>query len=412
AEMFNLDFLSNNSSSNSMTNLRGTELFNAAKKRCNSILTQCKNVGATSDQITANYELAIDKDCIAYEQGLSKMNDNLKSNVRSANLMLQKARLAVQTNKNQYDAKGCIAALETCMTDDMVCGDDYAKCLDPTKKYIDENGEVVLGQNIGSIIDFTSDYENSKINSDFVKSSINAATNTTDGKGIVRYLMEKIGTGDKVTDGGLCRAVLDKCQRYTYDSNNTSKYNPYNDVVVNYIQRAMVNIRAAQSQIISDYASSCMTDIATCYNQQMSQVNAWSSSASVASIYRVMQGACYNVALTCAYAVFHDTKPCEKDEDGKELTDAEQKACLLKNVSEMFYQNMLCPSNSVWDTKGGTIGTRGCRATLTTACFINDHCKCAAGYVIQNGGCYPACDTGKSYATETATTCTDTTESK
>ena len=71
ANMFNLDFLAD-TSTNTMTNLRGTELFNAAKKRCNTILTQCRNVGASADQITANYELAIDKDCIAYEQGLNK----------------------------------------------------------------------------------------------------------------------------------------------------------------------------------------------------------------------------------------------------------------------------------------------------------------------------------------------------
>ena len=301
ANMFNLDFLAD-TSTNSMTNLRGTELFNAAKKRCNTILTQCRNVGASADQITANYELAIDKDCIAYEQGLNKMNDSLKTNVRSANLMLQKARLAVLQNKNQYDAKGCVSALNTCMIDDMVCGENYTKCLDPTKRYIDENGNVVLGQNIGKILDFMETYDNSKINTDFVEQSMNSQFDVSDGKGIVRYLMQKIGTGDKVTDGGLCRPVLDKCQRFTYSTASNSKYNPYNDIVVNYIQRAMVNIRAAQTQIISDYASTCMTDIATCYSQQVSQVNSWSSSASVDSIYRVMSGACYNVALTCAYA--------------------------------------------------------------------------------------------------------------
>ena len=91
SDLFNLDFLNNNSSS--MSNLRGTDLYNAAKKRCNSILSQCKEAGATQQQLTANYDLAIDKDCIAYEQGLTKMNETLVSNVRSANLMLQKARL-------------------------------------------------------------------------------------------------------------------------------------------------------------------------------------------------------------------------------------------------------------------------------------------------------------------------------
>ena len=135
ADMFSLDFL-NTDSTSSFSNLRGRELYNAAKKRCNTLLTQCKSAGATPGQITGNYDLAIDKDCVAYENGLKKMNETLVSNVRSANRMLQKARLAVLQNKNTYDAKGCIGALEACMKDDMVCGENYFKCVDPTKKYI------------------------------------------------------------------------------------------------------------------------------------------------------------------------------------------------------------------------------------------------------------------------------------
>ena len=170
ADMFSLDFL-NLDSSSSFSNLRGTDLYNAARNRCSTILNQCKGAGATSKQITGNYDLAIDKDCIAYEKGLKKMNETLVSNVRSAELMLQKARLAVLQNKNQYDAKGCIAALDTCMRDDMVCGDDYFKCVDPTKRYIDENGEVVLGQNITNITEFMQNYNNAGIDATYLTSA-------------------------------------------------------------------------------------------------------------------------------------------------------------------------------------------------------------------------------------------------
>ena len=383
ADIFNLDFLNTNTSS--FSNLRGTELYSAAKKRCNTILTQCKEVGATSQQITGNYDLAIDKDCIAYEQGLTKMNETLVSNVRSANRMLQKARLAVLQNKNQYDAKGCIGALDACMSDDMVCGDDYSKCLDPTKTYIDENGKVVLGQNITKITDFMQNYNNANINAEFLA---NAASNvsidtascaakdssdTTNGTGScnVKYLLQKIGTKQKVTDEGLCRAVLDKCQAYTYDSNGN--YKPYNDVVVNYVQRAMVNIKAAQQRVISDYASSCMVDIASCYNQQVTQVNAWSSAASINSVYNVMRGACRNVALTCAYAVFAtDTTSCPDKNDEK----------CINSISEMFYQSLLCPTNSTYQTTDGITDKDG---------YVNQKCKCNNGYQPYNGQCLTAC---------------------
>ena len=78
ADMFSLDFL-NTDSTSSFSNLRGRELYNAAKKRCNTLLTQCKSAGATPGQITGNYDLAIDKDCVAYENGLKNCWSNLCS---------------------------------------------------------------------------------------------------------------------------------------------------------------------------------------------------------------------------------------------------------------------------------------------------------------------------------------------
>lgn len=409
SDLFNLDFLNNNSSS--MSNLRGTDLYNAAKKRCNSILSQCKEAGATQQQLTANYDLAIDKDCIAYEQGLTKMNETLVSNVRSANLMLQKARLAVLQNKNQYDAKGCIAALDTCMTDEMVCGENYEKCLDPTKRYIDENGKVVIGQDITYIRDFMESYDNSVINTEFLRNAAatgkvvgieackkdisgtsgeNGAANG-DGWCAVKYLLQKIGTGVRVTEG-LCRPVLDKCQRYTYDGNNN--YQPYNDIVLNYIQRAMVNIKSGQEKVIADYAANCMVDVATCYNQQVTQVNAWTSSASVGSIRNVMRGACRNVVLTCGYAIFDDCEnACEYFQDSDRKTqcmescpkgDAPKEGDIIDAVSDMFYNSMLCPDNSTYSTTPKA-------SAQNKDQYVNDLCVCNTGYEPHSSQCLSLC---------------------
>ena len=394
SDMFSLDFL-NTGTGGSFSNLRGTDLYNAAKRRCNTILNKCKEAGATIQQITGNYDLAIDKDCVSYEQGLTKMNETLVSNVRSANLMLQKARLAVLQNKNQYDAKGCIAALENCMKDDMVCGDDYFKCVDPTKTYIDENGEVILGQKISNITAFMTKYNNASITDEYLEnayenqviSSDKCTEDTTDstakggndGSCMVKYLLKKIGTGQNITDEGLCRAVLDKCQRYTYT--NDGKYDAYNDIVVNYIQRAMVNIRAAQYNIISDYSSTCMVDIANCYNQQVTQVNTWSSAATADSVYKVMRGACRNVALTCAYAVFaEDKESCPTT--GNVIADT-----CINSISNMFYQSLLCPDNSTYQTQ-----TAGC--TDTSRC-VNTRCQCNSGYTPQGTSCIKSSTSGQ-----------------
>ncbi|MBR2286184.1 MAG: hypothetical protein IJ866_01875 [Alphaproteobacteria bacterium] len=405
-DIFSLDFLNLGSNTSSISNLRGTELYNTARRRCSTILNSCKNAGATQAQITGNYDLAIDRDCVAYEAGLKKMNETLVSNVNSANLMLQKARLAVLQNKNQYDAKGCVAALETCMKDDMVCGDNYYKCVDPTKAYIDENGEVVLGQDITVIQSFMTEYNNSAINSAFLQSAYGSetqiGTNTcaNDGKCVIKYLLQKIGTKEKATDEGLCRPVLDKCQYYTYDSNK--KYKQYNDIVVNYVQRAMVNIKAAQQKIISEYASSCIADVAACYNSQITQVNSWASAASTTNIYSVMRGACRSVALTCGFALFtgeptikpYDDLPVgDKTYHVSQCTAAGSQTygtagyndAIINCVSDMFYQSLLCPDNSTYTSTAGTIATNG------DAGYVNTQCVCNSGYVAWSGACVAAC---------------------
>jgi hypothetical protein len=333
--------------------------------------------------------LAIDKDCIAYEQGLTKMNEALVSNVRSATRMLQKARLAVLQNQNTYDAVGCIGALETCMTDEMVCGEDYKKCLDPTKKYIDENGNVVLGRNVNYIQDFMTNYNNASVSQSWLASAATApiddeaCARAGDGSCVVRYLLSKIGTSQKATDSGLCRPVLDKCRAYTYDTRGN--YMQYNDIVVNYIQRAMVNIRAAQYKIVSDYASTCLTDIATCYNNQVSQLSSWSATAAASSVYNIMRGACRNVALTCGYAVFADNQTS--------CPSGNADTC-IESISEIFYQSLLCPDNSTYvlRTTNQTISENN-----TDGGWVNKLCRCQDGFVTFNGACLAACENGGIY---------------
>ena len=383
SDLFSLDFLTG--AGNSFSNLRGGELYKAAKKRCETVIKQCRDVGATSEQITGNYDLAIDKDCIAYEQGLNKMNETLVSNVRSATRMLQKARLAVLQNQNTYDAIGCIGALETCMKDDMVCGENYLKCLDPTKKYIDENGNVVLGTNINNIQKFMVDYSNAEIDSNKLRQAYGttisdptcAGEDANDGRCIMKYLLTKIGTQEDPTAEGLCRPVLDKCRAYTYDSRG--RYLGFNDIVVNYVQRAMVNIKAAQHQIVADYASTCLNDIATCYNNQVSQITSWSATAASSSVYNIMRGACRNVALTCGYAVFSaDEESCPSDNPN---------TC-IESISNIFYQSLLCPDNSFYTGGYGTI------AVNNTWGYVNFMCECNPGFVVFSGQCLPTCDIG------------------
>ncbi|MCL2538348.1 MAG: hypothetical protein FWE52_02650 [Alphaproteobacteria bacterium] len=404
-EMFSLEMFGGGGS---FSNMRGTQLHNAAKARCRNVLNTCTAQGVNAQAITARYDMEIDKDCIAFEQGLGRMNDTLRNNVRAATQMLQKARLAVLQNQNQFDAKGCLGALEQCMSDDMVCGNDYIKCLDPSKRFIDENGEIVLGQNINNIRRTMMCFDNSKVGE--IIAGNNAAgtcptgislSTATNGFEIVRFLQSKIGMGESPTSG-MCRVVLDKCRQFSYSAGG--KYNPHNDIVVNYIQRAMVNIKAGQERAISRFATTCMQDIAHCYSQQVSQVNAWSSAASVTSIHNVMRGACRNVALTCAYAVFSaDNASCPTTTTNNVISSstAQQETC-IENISSLFYQSMLCtdPNSEYINTANWTpvpsagsiltnpnVTTPPLAAALLNRVFVNEKCLCNIGYGFLNGRC-------------------------
>ena len=105
------------------------------------------------------------------------------------------------------------------------------------------------------------------------------------------------------------------------------------------------------------------------------------------------------MALTCAYAVFaNDTASCPDDDPDD----------CIKNLSQMFYDSMLCPDNSFFITNQRTTDAieNGCKSvyeppvvgvggTVTLGgykyCKVNDKCACNMGYEVYNGQCLTPC---------------------
>jgi len=369
----------------SFANMRGTELYDAAKKKCKPILARCATKKTDQQIITGQYDIEIDKACIQYEAGLQKATQNVKTNVRSATQMLQKARLAVLGDHNAYDARGCVAALDSCMRDDMVCGDNYYKCVDPTKSAIDENGKVIPGGDVIKIRDLISDYKATDLGNLLENSVACTSTSTTNtGSCIVNYLKDKIGVMENGrVKSGFCRPVLDRCRMITY---NEGRYVDNNTVVKSYMERVMTQIGAAQNNIIAEYASVCVNDVSLCYNSQITQVNAYSGgiSLSPSTVRPILMGACRNVALSCAYAVF------SADDDRKTGSKCDGADACINSLSEMFYQSMLCPQNSTWVDGNHT---NDIVTHYVHMGFVNSNCKCNNGSYAYNGKCValPAC---------------------
>ena len=321
---FDLASLFGTTNTNSVSNQRGEQLYKTAAARCKtSVLKACTARGVDASLITNAYDLEIDRECMAYERSLNDSNDQMLATVRNAKNVLQKARLMVAQQKNAYDMRGCINALDECMQDEFVCGSDYENCLDPTGRYI-VNGEIVVGSQPGHAIDpeardlvssvmtsdvcrvnlyrtwdmpgatcqihadpqgssnYTTYLNNPTYNqnnawgsgtgdtlSEYITQTVKSNSAEKVSENMSKYLQNKIGYVNK--DGrayGMCVSVLNKCQDYSYDGKGTSaKYKQDNDVIKQYLARVLIQIKAKQDEILANYAESCVSDVTTCLTQ-------------------------------------------------------------------------------------------------------------------------------------------------
>ena len=297
------------SDTSSISNQRGDQLYKTATARCKAtVLNTCQSQGVDISVITNAYDLEIDKQCIAYERSLTDANDQLVKTVRNAQTVLQRARLMVAQKKNEYDGlRECITALDACMQDDYVCGSDYENCLDPTGKYI-VNGKVIEGSTPGdedstSGLYATWNYKPEgadNINAwgtngslkDYITTSITDDQDvlTMPSDNMLVYLQSKIGYYDKDSNKnyGMCIGELNKCQKYSYGPDG--EYDIDNQVVREYMQRTLVQIKAAQDELLAKYAENCVRDVATCVSRNAS---------SASSITRLGISSCSNVIKTC-----------------------------------------------------------------------------------------------------------------
>ena len=317
-------FMNTSSNTSSISNQRGESLFKTATARCKaSVLNACTAQGVDAAMVTNSYDLEIDKSCLAYERALTDSNKQMSQTVANAKEVLKKARLMVAQNKNAYDLRGCVSALESCMQDDYVCGSDYENCLDPTGQYI-VNGNVVVGSMPGNNTEGTeisSHYSNEGLfatwkdgekspwypnpNEEskyvtlvkYIDNTVSAAAAKNSSDKMSAYLQYKIGWHDSKAnkDYGMCMNVLNQCQKYTYETKgNKTTYNAENDVIKHFLQRALVQIKAKQDELLASYAEDCISDVSSCLSTNNYDENLPQSTKSRAAI-----NSCYAQIKTC-----------------------------------------------------------------------------------------------------------------
>ncbi len=365
----------NNTSTSNVSNQRGETLYKTAQNRCRTaVLNSCTSQGIDANVITNSYDLEIDKQCVAYERSLNEANSEMRNNVTNAQFILQQARLLLAQNRNSYDLRGCVAAIDSCMQDDYVCGSDYELCLDPTGKYL-ANGEVVKGgtpgvsggQNInttpisdsgentldkwtsGGMYNLYSiwNYGDNKnawgvgkqenlggyIDAELTnwKSIYAKSKDTTKTDSMATYLLQKIGyidSDDKVH--GMCASVMKQCQDYTYSNqaSNNKKYIPANEVVRQYLASTLSKIKVQQDSILSDYAEGCRSDVQSCLS-----TNGYDDSNTSSTASKTAVNACAAEITTCMSVGGYQVK------DGVKLT--------LRAMSDWVASILInCPVNT------------------------------------------------------------------
>ena len=112
------------------------------------------------------------------------------------------------------------------------------------------------------------------------------------------FLQYKIGYHDDKTnkDYGMCMNILNKCQNYTYTTKGKkTTYDPTNAVIKQFLQRALVQIKTKQDEVLSEYAEDCLNDVSSCLTSNGFDVSA----TTTASKNRVAINSCYAQIKTC-----------------------------------------------------------------------------------------------------------------
>lgn len=303
---FDLSALFGGNSTTSISGQRGAELYKTAAARCQAaVLTDCKNQGIDTSVITNQYDIEIDRQCKVYERSLQDSNDKMKRMIQNAKIFLQVARLQVAQNKNKYATMpDCVTALDKCMQNDFVCGTNYVNCLDPTGSYL-ANGRVIVGSKPGTVGGTTGLYSvwtegTAKAWGDggnlanFIAVSISNSQPTNSSANIAKFLNYKIGYHDATNgDTGNCISVLNQCQALTYTGSG-KVYRNDNAVIITFLNRVLVDIKAQQDTILANHAQSCISDVGQCLARQNINVSGTQTTISGAAI-----AACNSIIATC-----------------------------------------------------------------------------------------------------------------
>ena len=104
--------------------------------------------------------------------------------------------------------------------------------------------------------------------SDYISTTVSATAVKNPSTNMSEFLQNKIGYNEDGKNYGMCISVLNQCQDYSYDgTGQNAKYNPTNNVIKEFLNRTLVQIKSSQDTILADYAENCISDVSACLAQ-------------------------------------------------------------------------------------------------------------------------------------------------
>ena len=231
-------------SSQDLSTLEGTALFNAAQRQCSRITQDSCENNAVFTMSRSSYNILITQDCNSYEKSLNKKKETVAQAVRTAEKYLREARLEEYRAHNSTDVNECLSKVRTSMLADTACGESYKRCLDPTGAYVSPaTGEPIYSPRLFQL-----------------EKTISLPGVTENG-----VSTDILGVNDiynKFLDGYrmYVTAALDSCR-------NIADF-----VWTEFKRNAIIEIAQAQTNKIEEVKASCVDTIAECYDAQSQSI--------------------------------------------------------------------------------------------------------------------------------------------
>lgn len=298
SDMSSLFAESTGSTYTNTADLEGAELYETAVRQCTAVSrNECGNE-AMFNLARSAYSVLVTQDCNLYEKNINAKKESLQDTVRTVEKYLREARLAEYRNHNSQDVNECLNKVETAITQPTACGQNYAKCLDYSGRYINSlTGEPIYSKALFAL--------NSLIVLDGSADVLGANPDFNN------FLEEKKMFVTQALD--TCRELADT-------------------VWYEFKRSALIQIAQAQDEKIQEVKDSCVQTVRQCYDQQTDsmndlgdeEVNRLTGAISAVAAHEM----CRDQVLACA-ALYGNPDSCVYDDRTKSIKDKDG-GCGLK----------------------------------------------------------------------------------